>query len=280
MPDAPPRIEDFMPLPDWVREQLTGADRYLMSFPRCGRTWLMHMLSIARWWDEDPSHAAAAADAGLTREELYTATQHRLCPVLHQVTPGWTNPFAADAGGSRPAIALLSHDWFDVRGAGPHLYLYRNPADSLRSYYNYALRGGHLDPGEVSRDEFVNGNVTWWILHMQRAIDVVEAAIINGVSNGASQPSWMLLSYEELYSDPRAALRGVLRHFGFQASERALDFALEKTKPADIRTNANDSPTLESRPGGGQAELSETLLTMIRTHATPLYDRLRGLSAG
>jgi len=247
---------DFMPLWDGLRHELKDSDRYLVSFPRSGRTWTTRVFRIARLLDASdpwPEHDEIKAMLGPPSASAYN---------LNRAGPGWKNPLQEDGC----LNYLITHTWTGLcpSARGPHVYLIRRPDDVLVSYYHFAIRKGHIDERETSLSEFAWGNLPWWIDHAKTAIRHLE-------NSSRTCPAWALISYEGLLKSPFSNFLRLADRFELGVSEPALRHALEFLTPAVMRETIKGFPMLDSRSGRGAKDLPWRIKAKIRKTAMPLY---------
>lgn len=251
------QINEFIPLPSEVAAKLTLADRYLVSYPRSGRTWIVRMLRIL-------PQVTILNDSGRL-DDLESITglwTHEERGNLDEPGPDWINPFTME----NPSINfLMVHGWGKLLpfAKGPHLYVFRSPEDVMVSYYHYAKEKRFIDSEVTSLTEFARGNLHWWRAHLQRAIEVRERAEM--------PRSWQFLSFERVFADPFNHLSRVARHFEIKFSEAALKQVIEVTTPKEMTDLVPGLPVLSSKPGRGAQDLSPEVLAEVEEHDMPLY---------
>jgi len=256
MEKAPVSIDEFMPLQPWIYDRLRHDDRFLVSFPRSGRNWLSIMI------------AAAISEANL--DELRDRSDirhvlHSVCPPLEGVAESWREKAERDCVNE---TFLRTHGWKRISPTRNSIYLFRKPDDALVSYFHYASENS-LVPPSLKREEFVWGNLTWWILHLKHLVDLVK-------EQPAEERKWLIVSYEMLHDDPVEILNVILQHLGFSFSRDRLVDIVGWATPE--RTFAANTASLQSRPGSGARILPRQSLKAVLDNAQPLYEEADGIA--
>lgn len=245
-------LEDFMPLPKAVREGLTVEDRFIVSFPRSGRTWMMRsMVCVAK--SQALNHPL---DEKFISEEI---VHSRGTFDLNLSDESWENPNIE----SSIRLPFVAHGWSGLPEdtLPSNLILIRSPSDVLVSYYNFATTRNFVDDQTVSREEFVIGNLPWWLAHTEEALHRLERG----------KGHWKVMSYERFLQDPARNLSAICRLFDLKGPVEACRFALETITPHFSRSHFSNYAYLEGRPGRGSQELEGDLLALIEETAMPLY---------
>lgn len=244
-----------MPIAKEVISMLSSKDRYLISFPRSGRTWLTRCLR----------HSQRAVCEGVVPSESFL----RSCLEendsgkinLNEADGEWENPFTSE---EKACGFLTSHSWggLSPEASGPHLFLFRTPHDVMVSYYHYAKVRRFIDPDSVSLADFVNGNLPDWITHMQRGIQTVRAR----------PGTWMCLSYESLTSRPVEKMFEISSRCGFDVSVSDCRAVFETLTPHFVeQVTGRKAVALSARPGSGKLSLPTDSIDRINGEAMPIY---------
>lgn len=247
--------DHFMPLPEEVAAKLSTADRYLVSYPRSGRTWLYRCVLIA----QQIAESGATPTEAVIRE--FVRNDHHRKQNLNGQGPDWRNPFAT---GESLFGFLTVHGWGDVvlSSEGPHLYLFRSPEDVMVSYYNYATFRQFIDAETVSLSEFARGNLPDWISHTKNGISTVTNA----------RENWICLSYESLFAAPSEKICLISRSIGVTVEEATCTKVAKTLTPKFVMESLKSKrPALSASPGRGAQILPQDVLEEIRAEAMPLY---------
>ncbi|MDF1825809.1 MAG: sulfotransferase domain-containing protein [Verrucomicrobiales bacterium] len=248
-------IYDFIPLAEGVSSQLSPTDRYFISFPRSGRTWIARALRIAIQITRNGSKISEP----LVRECIVGKRKNRN---LNEAGPDWKNPYAQSVN---PGF-LLTHSWDGLHpeARGPHLFLFRSPDDVMVSYFNYASFHGYIDPDKITLTDYARGNLPWWIAHTREALNRAANISVN-------KPSWKFLSYESFFLAPSAKLSTIAGYLGEEIPESDCRQILEILTPAFIKEVKGNYASLKAGPGSGTASLPGDVREEIETLAMPLY---------
>lgn len=194
------------PIRRW--EQRRTADTFLISFPKCGRTWLRLMIAQAI-----QLHHGVRADDPLEIHRLADAAPGapRIL-VWHEDNPH-----------TKAAVAIESDKrrYRDKR----IIFLVRDPRDVLVSlYFHMSRRAGH-DLGTLSD-------------YLRRDVGST-ASLIRYYNIWADQHrvagDFLCVRYEDLRADPKARLSRVLEFLGSPVSDAALREAVESTEFSKMR---------------------------------------------
>lgn len=168
-------------------------DRWLVSYPKSGNTWLRFMLA-------ELLHPDATVDFG---------TIDGLVPELYGV-PSWRQLRVP-----RPRL-LKSHETFDHR-YGSTIYLVRDPRDVCISLFHYS-RKRELVPDDADLGDFVEGFTTrpdWafgrWDEHVGSWLGAV-----------GGSPRFLLVRYEDCIAEPHTQIARAAAHLGLAADEERI----------------------------------------------------------
>jgi len=238
-----------LPIPPEVLKSFRDSDRFIVSYPRSGNTWLRHLLQ----------EVIVAQHPDLPRPEGLEAIQ----PTVHH------RSISSDApAGYLPWRLLKSHNIQDIRGHRM-VYLFRVPADAVVSYYHLACakEGAATLP---SFDSFCTIAARQWSEH---------AAL--GLEQHAEYPSkTIFVSYERLQENTSVQLRRVtnfleLNPTDLQIAEAVETCAFERLREREYTKN----PKLrrreffrKGRVGGGAEELKPRVKRLVEDIAMPYYE--------
>lgn len=245
-----------MPLPEGVIAQLTPRDRYLVSFPRSGRTWINRSLRLTRLALESPEELNEAFIKKLIEDKNQRITN------LNNAGDSWMNPLSdEDYQGN-----LVAHSWKGLHqdAMGPHLFLFRSPADVMVSYYHFATSLAYIDREKTTPSDFARGNLPFWIAHTKEAINRFERG-------RAGDAEWRFMSYETFLTAPSEKLKEISSCLGDAVPESIARKILAITTPDFMRKIGKSAPSLGAIPGRGATDLSGDILEEIEATAMPLY---------
>ena len=200
---------------------------YLLSYPKCGRTWLRLLIGKALVDD------LAVADAN----PMELSNLHRFSPLIPRIRVTHDD---------NPQLKRADEIERDKRRyAGKTvIFLVRNPRDVVISYYFQASR---------RRDRF-SGTPSEFLRHPVGSLATILAYYNAWAENLAAPGRLVLVRYEDLHLDPAGQLEHVLGCLGRTpprtAVERAVAFASFDNMRALERTNALKSARLKAADSG------------------------------
>jgi hypothetical protein len=210
---------------DWWSHRQT--DVYVLSYPKCGRTWLRLLMGKALVDDLSLSDANPMELTGL----------HRASPlvprirVTHDDNPQLKRPEEVERDKRRYADKKV-------------IFLVRNPRDVVISYYFQASR---------RRDRF-SGTPSEFLRHPVGSLDTIITYYNVWAESREVAAEFCLIRYEDLHRDAAGELERALRAVGRVPArpvlDRAVDFARFDNMRALERKNAFGSARL--RPADGQ----------------------------
>lgn len=235
--------------PPGSRLRVRASDRFLVSYPRSGNTWVRFMLTSL-----------------LTRTPATFQSIERAIPDIYRV------PRVRLRRTPAPRI-LKSHEPFTV--AYPTVvYLVRDPRDVAVSYFHYRVREGVVTPRPTPPDEWIESFVRGeadsaygsWSAHVHGWLTQEQPALV--------------LKYEELLEDPAHGLQKVATALGVDTTtediERAVaDSRADRMRRLDRQDVASGQTTSTVRQGhdfirrasegAAAAELTSAARTAIET---------------
>ena len=182
-----------------------SVDRFIISYPKAGRTWLRVMLAVSE------------AEARSAKREIVVDEWLRDdAPALDGSRVLFTHALATSSKDSSGAVELF------LRYIGEHrrVFLVRDPRDVVVShFFQLTRRAGRArdiaTAGELARDP-------------ARGIDRVLRFMSECDRSLREDPGpALLLSYEDLHRDPGGGLESVLRFFGAPVPKDGLRAAVD-----------------------------------------------------
>ena len=211
---------------------LQNTDAFIISYPKCGRTWLRLLL-------------------GKYLQQQFGLREDAMMLELHALTRNIAGlPRVDFSHDDRPQLkpaAEIDRDKRRYRGKKV-VFLVRDPRDVLVSYYfQYTRRGAQELAGEAP----FTGTMSDFIRHPIGGIDNIVAFYNVWAEQRAAPADFMLLRYEDLHSDPVANLRRLAAFLGFPkvddaALERVLSYGSFDHMKRIERDNLLKSPRLEA----------------------------------
>jgi hypothetical protein len=242
-----------------IDESWQGAfraeDQFVVSFPRSGNTWLLHLLRELITMRR-PEHAAP--------ENMLS-----LLPAVHK--PAAAAPLHEAFG--LPGRIFKSHNIAGLLGRRM-VYLLREPADALVSYYHFAQRRVALGDAAAlpcTPDEFCRKLLPEWCEHLELAL-----------SQRHQFPAFThFTTYESLQREPAGTLGRIVDFLGIASTPAQIAAAIErcsftrlKSRERALDTAAPEKPFFrKGRVGAGAEELQAGPLQEIQQRAGPLYAR-------
>jgi Sulfotransferase domain len=182
-------------------------DRWIVSYPRSGNTWLSFLLTTI----------------GRADDPTTFANLEQRCPDIYAHSDGYLRLLA------RPRL-LKSHECFDPR-YGSVLYLVRDPRDVAVSLRRFLIKMRVIDES-LAHDEFVERFVCgeWEAAYGSWGEHV-------GSWHGAREHDerFFLLRYEDLHADTVGQLRKVAEFFDLPASVEECERAVALCSPERMR---------------------------------------------
>lgn len=246
--------------PEWM-ESFRPDDQFLVSYPRSGNTWLRHLLreliSLRRPDLPPPENLLEVLP-----------TVHHMLPIAQRHEEFSLN-----------TRLIKSHNIADL-GDARMVYLFREPADALVSYYHqHVLRAsrGKRPPPAKPLDEYCAGLIPDWCEHVGIAIRQREK----------SADRVHFAAYETLQTDTAGTFRAIVNFLGLAATEEQLAGAVERCSFAQLQTREKERKGgaqenlffRKGRVGGGAEELQASTTQAIEAAARPLYLRSCELAA-
>lgn len=255
-------------------KKLQATDAFIISYPKCGRTWLRLLLGK------------------FLQQQFHFAEDRRLLELnaLTHTLPVPTIDISHDDYAHLKPPADVERSKARYKGK-KIVFLVRDPRDTLVSFYfQYTRRGGQ----QLANDREFKGTISELLRHRIGGIDTL-ATFYNVWADQRSVPAaFMLLRYEDLHAAPAATLCKLLEFLEFpHASDKMLESVVsycsfenmrrmeEKNLLKSNRLAAPDSNDPESfkvrreKIGGYRDYLSETDLEFLNQKIAgldPIYD--------
>ncbi len=238
-----------MPIPEERLRALRESDQFLVSYPRSGNTWVRCLLSDIISVGYRELGIQGDADA--------------LVPRLHRRDVEFLVPPEGI-----PRI-FKSHNLRDLKGRRM-VYLFRNPADSLISYFHFMTGQDALcERDRREPDEICLWLLPTWLAHVRLALDYRDAY----------PQDIHFVSYERLLHDGTEALRGVARFLGLSASNETLRSALDRNALSTLHSTAQVESAGsrhvffgKGRRGSIREGLRKRTIRKIEAVGKPLYE--------
>jgi hypothetical protein len=226
---------------------------FIASYPRSGNTWVRLLV----------------ADAVLQLNGRVTGTElpvdvNTIIPDMHQHSDKWQE-LKMPPGIESPFTLLKTHWQWDLFKARS-VFVFRNPEDSLCSYFHYHRRYDHLR-GKTTQglDAFCREFVDEWC-HTQ--------SYINGKRINSNEIHFT--SYESLHSNPIESLGRILRFLHMEPARFQVELAIEnhqfeKQQKTEKAVPNNEPFYRKGKVDSAREELSQDTLAFIKNKAESSY---------
>jgi hypothetical protein len=234
-------------LPDaWLRDYAHhNTDVYLISYPKCGRTWLRLMMG-----------RAISLAFGLPEDEeiLFLRSNRRFHPhaprimVVHDDRPMLKTPeeLAADKSRFRKKKVI---------------FLARDPRDVIvSSYFEMKNRGRLIGPNPYEKRQAVfDGTLSEFIDRRVGGFDTILAYYNIWAKSRAVPAGFLLVRYEDLKADPQRELRRIFDFLGLTAIDNeivkaAVEFAsFDNMRKMEARGNFQDKMLTPANPADAES---------------------------
>lgn len=206
--------------------EVRRGDRWIVSFPKSGNTWVRFMVACA----------LVGSEEGVTLE-----TMDRLVPDIYATTRRRLDKLPD------PRI-LKSHETFNP-GYRRVVYLVRNPLDAYYSYFHHLRRVGSID-GSQSFGEFLEGQISrggtygTWAQHVG-----------SWVGARGDDPEFLLVRYEDIVQAPEDRLASILAHLGVEVEDRfvarvVLASSIDRLRALELAERKRWGPARQTRSSG------------------------------
>jgi len=233
-------------------------DVFLVSYPRSGNTWTRFLISNLIYQDEPTTFVNIESRI----PEIYFNPDHKMRAL------------------QRPRI-LKSHECFQ-----PHykrvIYIVRDPRDVAVSFYHHNVKAGNI-PDSYPMDDFIPRFIE---AEFDSRWGCWQESVISWLTLREGQPTFLMLRYEDLKTDPQGQLLRVadfLRQCAFrpidagpEKLQRAVDLSTPERMRALEREQGNqwvltqktrhDKPFVRSaKSGGWKSTLSAQAISQIES---------------
>ncbi|MCF8709895.1 sulfotransferase domain-containing protein [Rhizorhapis sp. SPR117] len=193
----------------YLRRVATYCDAFLVSYPKCGRTWLRFLLS---------NYFADIAGRDL-KPNLTTTFQ--MLPNFDRNPVRGIPVFALQDQWPKLPLLAVSHRTYDKRlfRNRPVIFMIRDPRDVMVSAYFHAVR---------HKQQF-NGPIGTFLNIANYGLPTF-VAYLNGWALGLAHRPHIVLSYERLSLDTAAAVTELLLFLNIEVRPDALDRAIEAAR--------------------------------------------------
>ena len=217
-------------------ELFSTTDAFLLSFPKCGRTWVRFMLGAyaLKGGPGDPLTVVeiSATDPTLTSLEI-----------SHDDNPHW-----------KPVGDIVTNK--DAYQDKKVLFLARDPRDVIVSYFfQYTLR----DDKHHANDSGFNGDLSAFIRQDIGGLRSVVRYYNTWATNREVPAEFKLVTYEDLQDDVRAVLKAIIEFLGWPVyGPVILDLAaqagefenMQQLERTDALKNFRLQPPTDGNPEG------------------------------
>lgn len=245
-----------MMIPQERLDALRPDDRLLISYPRSGNTWLRHLLG----------ELIALGNPAVPHPQDLRS----LIPGIHAPSLKMDNPEVEQFG--LPFRLFKSHNIRQVRQYR-FVYLVREPADTLVSFYHYhLLERSNPELLKQDIDSFCLKAVGGWIEHVRLALE----------SKRERSNDVLIVSYEGLLENGMMELARIARFFGIESTEENRATALERNSFSQLRSKeeARRGPSdsyfyRKGKKGSAREELKPETLAILAGEAAEIYRKAR-----
>ncbi len=237
-----------------ILSKIRETDAFLVSYPRSGNTWTRMVLGTTVLLELAPDQVHSPEMVRNVSEVI---------PDLHAV-----GVLRNTHERLKIQPVFKSHSWIGSR-SNLKVCLFRHPEDVFASYYHYAQKLAHVDPG-LSINDFAYGNLPTWLAFYQTVIKRVRE----------EEPSARVFCYEKLFENPVPGFRAMLQALKLPYSEESLERAIglnswDQSVQRLVSPNVPaDFPMLRGKPGSGRLLLAEEVLKKVLVDTLPVYEEL------
>ena len=248
------------PMSEQNQRLLKDTDVILASYPRSGNTWMSLMLS----------------DIILQSQGFKTEIGTIVIPDIYNDIEIWNrNPRTKKV----PFRIIKSHEFDDTKYINI-IYLFRNPADALCSYYYYLFRhpSQHEKLQKQGIDDFCKLKVEEWRTHVESYIEAKDKKSDNV----------LFISYESMKAKTEIILRNITRDFlGLNVTSRMCHIAVEHQNFGELQRMQKIKDSRLGWAGGeyeyqnffrkgkvnsSKDELAQSTIDFIEANAMAIYN--------
>lgn len=243
---------------------LKNTDIFISSYPRSGNTWMRLLLAdIILQVHNFPTDTELPIPLGQMIPDIYA---HDITKVSSQLNFSFR--------------LIKTHDCYNRRMKDKVIYLFRNPADSLCSFYHYRLRDriSRKKALKIGQELFVHKMKKEWCDNIESHMKAQEK----------DNKRFFFLSYESLHQETTKSLQATANFLGIKVSEiicenAVLHHGFEKRKAREVLSNKivnTENTEYFFRKGSinsSKEELKPETISFIERTAKPLYDRAKKL---
>lgn len=233
---------------------------FICSYPRSGNTWLRYLL----------------ADCLLQQKNYTTNTHLQIHPdkaipdiQVHELSKIYKTypfkPFYVKSHMDPLTLGLQENkNWKAI-------YIYRNPIDSLTSYFYFHTRYPELKP-KINKgiNCFVLDELPNWINHIR-----------NATNSNFQKTNCYLIQYEDLHANSEKTLKHICDWLNLPLSIKDISNASEKSKFEKLRARELSFEKDTTRAlffrrglvGEGKKELKKETISVIKTQTTSLLKK-------
>lgn len=235
---------------------LRPDDQFIVSYPRSGNTWMRHLVCEVIVLSQPEKSAPTSL--------------WMLIPDVHVPSHEMQHEAQAEFGIRR---RMLKSHHLERIGRHRLLYLFRQPADALVSYYHfYRMQKTIRHQAAEGIDAYCEHMLEGWCAHIELALAYREKA----------PAETLFISYESLVADGQKALARAVKFLGIEAGTERILEALERNafsrlreKEAETRVDAEEYFFRKGKVGSAKEELSSATLARINERGGPVYERAR-----
>lgn len=240
------------------KEKITTC--FICSYPRSGNTWLRYLLT----------------DCLLQQKKYTTNTHLEINPdeaipdiQVHELNKIYKaypfKPFYVKSHMDPRTLGLQKNENWKA------IYIYRNPIDSLTSYFYFHARYPELKP-KINKgiNRFVLDELPNWLNHVR-----------NATNNKFQKTNLYLIQYEDLHANSEKTLKHICDWLNLPLSKKDIFNAAEKSKFEKLRAREVSFEKDTTRVlffrkglvGEGKKELKKDTTSVIETQTTSLLKK-------
>ena len=192
-----------------------STDVIIVTTPKAGTTWLQQIVHQLR------------TGGDMSFDEI-----SQVVPFLE-----FAGDLGVDIDAEQSAVprCYKTHCWYNhcPKGAGKYILCVREPCAVAYSFFNF-FKGWFFQPGEISVEEFVR---EFWLARGVPQSKLENASYFHHLASWwphRNENNVLLLFYEDMKSNPEAAVRAVAKHIGI-SNESHIRVALERSSLAYMK---------------------------------------------